>query len=446
MLVLFSMTAVLAYWSLCRLTSNRWISLTATLVAFSSFHALYYNDMISNEVGIGLFAVMVSFHAMVIFEQEGRFRQLVIKSCIALLLDWRVLALLAVFVILSLTREIFREWTQERKRSKHIGKDSTFWKSKSLVRLSRRLVFNSMYMLLGVIVILLGAVILIYNIGQEYYALSQTSDTSIGELPSVTSALGRTGLVTSALEEEYSFAWISFLKQQLTQIGKGSIPFALYNALLRIPDTGVYIALYAGAVLGVCVAGVRLLRFKMLTVSLLCSGIFWAILMRHNVIFHDYESLFYIGIPLMFIVSVMMHIEKLTKYRLADHIWHLAVVALLGFIFSSFQMSFVGHNTERTEFHEAVIDDFEVIRRITDGENVFVPIVDMYPLHIVFTGVRHGLDYYLSGSGIVLYDTEPINRVRPTRFMVRLGRSEENYNLLTPNNRRIFLYDLEASQ
>lgn len=446
MLVLFSMTAVLAYWSLCRLTSSRWISLTATLVAFSSFPAMYYNDMISNEVGIGLFAVMLSFHAMVIFEQEDRFRQLVVKSCIALLFDWRVLALLAAFIILSLAREIFREWIQESKRAKHTGSNFIFWKLKSLGRLSRRLVFNSRYMLLGGVVILFGTGIFIYNIGQEYYSLSQTSDIAIGELPSVTSALARTGLATSALEETHSFVWIPFLKQQLAQIGEASILFALYEVLLSVSNMGSWTSLYAAAVLGVCVAGVRLLNFKMLTVTLLCSGFFWAIPMRHSVTFHDYEALFYIGIPLVFVVSVMMHINKLTKHKLSDHIWPLATVALLGFIFSSFQMSLVGHNAERIKYHEAVIDDFEVIRRITDGENVYVPIVDKYPLYIAFTGVRHGLDYYLSGSGIVLYDTEPINRMRPPRFMIRLERHEENYNLLTPNNNRIFLYDLEASQ
>ena len=71
MLLFFIAAAVLAYLSLCRLASNRWIALTATLLAFSSYYLLYYNDMTANEGMPDLFAVMLTFHGMIIFVQEG---------------------------------------------------------------------------------------------------------------------------------------------------------------------------------------------------------------------------------------------------------------------------------------------------------------------------------------------------------------------------------------
>ena len=108
MLLFFAAAAVLAYLSLCRLASNRWIALTATLLAFSSFHLLYYNDMTANEVMPDLFGVMLTFHGMVVFVQEGRFRQLLVKTCIALLLGWHVLALVLPFVIIGLARDLLR--------------------------------------------------------------------------------------------------------------------------------------------------------------------------------------------------------------------------------------------------------------------------------------------------------------------------------------------------
>ncbi len=108
MLLFFTGAAVLAYLSLCRLTSNRWIALTATLLAFSSYYLLYYNDMTANEGMIDFFGVMLTFHGMVVFMQEGRFRQLVVKTCVALLLGWHVLALLAPFVIFGLARELWQ--------------------------------------------------------------------------------------------------------------------------------------------------------------------------------------------------------------------------------------------------------------------------------------------------------------------------------------------------
>ena len=106
MLLFFTATAVLAYLSLCRLTSNRWIALTATLLAFSSYYLLYFNDMTANEGMPDLFVVMLTFHGMIIFVQEGRFRQLLVKTCIALLFGWHVFALLLPFVIFGLASDL----------------------------------------------------------------------------------------------------------------------------------------------------------------------------------------------------------------------------------------------------------------------------------------------------------------------------------------------------
>ena len=108
MLLLFSATTVLAYLSLARIAGSRWDALTATLLAFSSFYLLYYADKISNEVTIDLFAVMLVFHGMVIFIQDGRFRQLLVKSCIALLLGWHVYAFLLPFIVFGVAAELLK--------------------------------------------------------------------------------------------------------------------------------------------------------------------------------------------------------------------------------------------------------------------------------------------------------------------------------------------------
>ena len=102
MLLFFTATAVLAYLSLARLTTHRWMALTATLLAFSSPYCLYYNDMVATLVWPDLFGLFLVFHGMVTFVQEGRFRQLLVKTCLALLLGWHVYALLLPFVVLGL--------------------------------------------------------------------------------------------------------------------------------------------------------------------------------------------------------------------------------------------------------------------------------------------------------------------------------------------------------
>ena len=108
MLLFFVGTAVLAFLAISRISSNRWMALAVTALGFSSYYWLYYNDMIATEVAPDLFGVMLVFHGMVMFAQEGRFRQLLIKACIALLLGWHVYALLLPFVILGLVKVAVR--------------------------------------------------------------------------------------------------------------------------------------------------------------------------------------------------------------------------------------------------------------------------------------------------------------------------------------------------
>ena len=108
MLLLFSAAAVLAYAALARISGSRWDALAATLLAFSSYYMLYYADQIFNETTIDLFGVMLAFHGMVIFVQEGRFRQLVIKSCAALLLGWHVYAFLLPFIAFGVAGELLK--------------------------------------------------------------------------------------------------------------------------------------------------------------------------------------------------------------------------------------------------------------------------------------------------------------------------------------------------
>ena len=108
MLLLFAAAAALAYLSLARLTGSGWVGLAATALAFSSYYILYYSDKISNEATIDLFAVMLAFHGMVVFAQEGRFRQLLVKTVLALLLGWHVYAFLLPFIVFGLASQLIR--------------------------------------------------------------------------------------------------------------------------------------------------------------------------------------------------------------------------------------------------------------------------------------------------------------------------------------------------
>ncbi len=66
MLVLFAAAAALAYLALCKLTGSRWTALAATLLAFSSYYALFYRDMVATEGVVDLFGTMLVLHGMAV--------------------------------------------------------------------------------------------------------------------------------------------------------------------------------------------------------------------------------------------------------------------------------------------------------------------------------------------------------------------------------------------
>ena len=105
MLLFFAGAVATAYLALYRLCSNRWVALGATLLAFSSYYVLYFNDMVTNETTPSLFGMLLTIHGMVVFMQEGRTRQMLLKTCAALLLSWHVYTLLLPFVVFGLVGE-----------------------------------------------------------------------------------------------------------------------------------------------------------------------------------------------------------------------------------------------------------------------------------------------------------------------------------------------------
>ena len=281
LLLFFAASAALAYLSLCRLTANRWIALTATLLAFSSYYLLYYNDMIATENGLSLFGVLLTFHGMVLFAQEGRFRQLLVKACAALLLGWHVYALLLPFIALGLLCEL--------NRARRLSAPQRL--AGRIQRCVAALLF-SRYLTLGVITLAFGLAVLSFNLGNEYRALD--GEVPLTELPTVKSMTKRLG-ASDRFNERYAEAldWGNFLEAQLYHIARATLPFSI--SPLGNNTLSVIIGALASSVV---VLGLLVARHKMLLTTLVSSGFCWALPMRHNVAFHDYEAVFYIGVPL----------------------------------------------------------------------------------------------------------------------------------------------------
>ena len=411
MLLCFAATALLAYLCLCRMTHHPWIAATATLLAFSSFYCLFNSDMVMNEAGIGLLGVMLTFHGMVIFICEGRFRQLLVKMCIALFLDWHVYALLLPFIALGLVREYCRARSVPFKL-----------KCSRLIR--------SRYVLLGIVALLFGLSLLTFNFVNEYVALK--GEKALTELPSFQSMIYRTGIgpAHGTVYYEYLLKWDSFLLGEFSRIGGMATPYFIlpYLGVLRPPQSYRFLSVGVGiGVFVACLVGVYFTRPRILWATLVLFGFCWALPMRHNVKepTHDFESVFYIGLPLVFFSLILLCLSRRFKTPLL--MVGFAGVALIVFVLSSFQMSHF-YAPDETQRQKIELAEVTAIRRLTaDDDLIFVPFSNP-------NFNRGKLHYYLARRIIHAH------ALTAEGFTMMDDRLETDA-LLTPKNEQVFLYD-----
>ena len=429
MLVFSAAAAVLAYLALRRLTSMPWIALTATLLTFSSYYYLYYNDMVSIEVP-SIFGIMLTFHGMCIFIQDGRFRQLLIKTCIALLLGWHVMSLLLPFVIFGLTRHLLI----------HRGDFSR-------IRSIAASTISSRYSILGIVAAAFCALLLVFNIGREYLALN--GETPVTQLPTVVSYTQRLGINDYLLTlHGAAVAWDSFLLQQISRIGAAAIPYAILQRLVGIdspPRDSEPLSVLAGAlVLAASLLGLLLIRHRILVATLLLSGLSWILLVRTSTATHEFEALFHLGIALVFFSASLLLAHTLLKRNIV--IAGLAAPALAVFALSSFDMTGGGgvkHDAESTRFWRSISQDFEAIRQITDSSNETITVVTNRPQSDTErnkTKIR-GVSYHILYWYLSQRSTRYTPSALPERGYTIMATRIHTDALLTPDNQQLFLYD-----
>ena len=452
MLLLFAAAAALAYLSLRRIAASRPIALAATLLAFSSYYLLYYSDMVSNEVTMDLFAVLLVFHGITVYTQEKRFGQLLLKTGLALLIGWHVYALLLPFIAIGLTGEIIRA-----------ARGDAFSDSAARIRNIAAALISSRYLRLGMAAFLFGAALLSFNLANEYAALG--GETPLVELPSVRSAIKRIGQNAEYNESRAEYLnWDRFLPDQFQRIGRMSLPFALTVYLngtgglrpqhpaapLPLPYAAIGMTAAAACLLGL----LFLRRHRLPLAALVLSGLVWGLGMRSNTGLHIFEAVFYIGITLSLFTLILLWIKRWRGGRLPAVI---AAAALAIFVLSAWQHGRTeaadamvpafgnGVTPPSPEIRDAAMSDFQEIRRITRGQRVYVNSHEVGPFvspHPAFT--TSIINYFLTGS-VIQYSQKSIPGCGPecARHYDFVISSDRDLlpNLLTPANRLAFLFD-----
>ena len=442
MLAFFSAAAVLAYLALARIAGSPWIACAATALAFSIRRCLYYSDMISVEVPLDLFSVMLVFHALTIYVQENRFRQLLVKACVALLLGWHVYALLLPFIILSVAIEMYRAHGQLR--------DAPLLAR--MRRLAGVLVLGRSTVL-GAVALAFGSLVLGLQLINEWTA--QGGAVPSDDLSTLESILGRTGIVPSNLPfPSERFAWPTFLEYQLYALGNGIFPFALpgyagplqldgHQSAEAVLEDMPYIGVFA---LATCIVGLCFVRERLLLATLTLFGFFWSLPMRHSTALHDYEMVFHVGVPMTLFSLTLLYMRRLSGEPLMAR---LAVVALLTFVFSSWRMSLVGGERQEDydDLQKEIVADFQAIRSLTPGS--VIGIMSKETSVTLRAGyVYKPLLYYLN-SRVLVPERHPLEfsldqqKLDAVDFLFS-DRRDSIAKTLTPRNKRFFLYDKDA--
>ena len=437
MLLLFCGGAILAYHSLARIAGSRWDALTATLLAFSSYYVLYHADKISNEAAIDVFAVMLAFHGMVIFVQEGRFWQLLVKSGLALLLGWHVYAFLLPFIVFGMIAKLLKA-------------RSMISASPTLRNLKRgaSALLCSRYLLLGVVTLLFGIAILAFNFSNEYFALNR--EFSLRELPSVRSAVKRV-----SLDESYNIRYSHLLEPQVfwpRQFGRAAevmLPFAMNILRAGTEPTqnfryrgypaiamGVLVMIFCLAALAViCVR--RQTGMATLLATLAVSGFCYAAMVPHYVMTHNFEILFYFGFPLAAYTLALLCLRRMSWVRLSPFF---AVAALTVFAVSASQIAGLGQSRAELSVEAEYMAEYGAIRDLVGAsETIYVPA----SYWGIGGGAAYAWSYYLSGASVVFNDGyAPRKPQQPVDYLLMRTR-EDSPALLTPAHRSYFLYDWE---
>ena len=238
-----------------------------------------------------------------------------------------------------------------------------------------------------------------------------------------------------------SLKWAQFLETQFYRIGIMSYPFSLNpsGSNWRAFTLQHYLAVITGALtLGGCFIGLTIARRNILLATLVVSGFCWALPMRHSVAFHDFEAVFYIGIPLVAFSFLMLYIKGRSGPQLCST---LAVAALLLFVLSSAAMAGVGHDAREAAADAEMMQDFATIRGIVGDGLVHIP---TNPSDPAFGGAPLASSYFLAGRAVQFYDDNVqreamgLETAIPDYTIFRWP--DAGPGLLTPDNRRLFLY------
>jgi len=284
--IFFFLSIIVVFRIVDELAKNKYLALSVSLVTFSSYYMLTYNNMIFNDIPALLGFVVAIYGVISASKKKLQTRHILFYSIFPICLGWQPYAVYVTWFLIDALEIFFKKDTAFRSKFLNIFKQPSF-------------------IITGLAVI--GG---IFILGLQLLNEWRIVGGPFASIPTLKSALWRTGLISSEgyTNLQFAFNWIPFLSGQAHAITMMLIPF--FPIFLVEPGTMLPVVLIIVLIVYVLI---RYFKDKSLInkvyVIMILSGLFWAVPMRHFVALHDFQSIFYVGFVMTVYILILSNIN-----------------------------------------------------------------------------------------------------------------------------------------
>ncbi|MEA3497130.1 MAG: hypothetical protein U9R42_13970, partial [Bacteroidota bacterium] len=362
-LLFFCSGMFIAFFIFFEFTKKALLSLSVVLFSYSSFYLTFYNDMIFNDV-MTLFACLLIVYGFIIYSKYGKFKQLIVKVLIGISFGWQVYALLFPYIAI----DFFIKIKNER---------------------SIKAVFKSNLFKLAIIAFIYGTVLLGINLVNE----QKMTGNSFKELSTFKSAKIRLG-ADDELNREFQskLSWGNFIFQQTDRIFHTIVPHGIFSITNNNKSVKNIKRVFVLLSLLFCSIFIYYSKERQLLITLFSFGFIWSFPMRHFTFFHNFQSIYYIGISMIFYLALIKSISKLKHSYY--YIFYVLLFSLITFYYSNNIL-----NRSKIRYSQSnnwITNDFQnIYDKIGKGNTIFID-----GEYSTIAGGRHAVAFYLSGNYI----------------------------------------------
>jgi hypothetical protein len=278
--VFFVLAMVTCFLFVRDLTSSEVVALLATLCAFSAHLVLLYSDMAFNDT-FALFGFVFALLLMVRLQRRPsiRLRSAVLLSFVPICFGWQPYAVFGAWALID---------------------SITLWRERRNTPLQWGSFIRRPAILLTATAIGWGISILSTQLIYEWRV--NGGDFTSGS--TFQSMLWRMGFASHDVYQVYAnvyLNWLPFLVEQGCRIVRMVIPF---SGVTRVPIHAHWVPLLLLIPAGLLTVALVMAKKRgsanfAVVAACLLSGFLWSFPMRHFVAFHDFQGIFYIGIPII---------------------------------------------------------------------------------------------------------------------------------------------------